>query len=76
MKYKIYITETVTLRHDMEIDVPTECDIDNILDSAQDNTHMDDVKQTLLDNDCKIVSFTEDGSGDCEIEIDDYNKIN
>jgi len=75
MKYKIYITETVTFKHEMEIEVPTEYDIDNILDATQDNTHMDDARQTLLDNGCKIISFTEDGSGDCEIEIDDFNKI-
>ena len=75
MKYKIYITETVTFRHEMVIDGPTKSNIDNILDAAQDNNHMDDARQTLLDNGCKIISFTEDVSGDSAIEIDDMDEI-
>lgn len=76
MKYKIYITETVTLRHEMVIDGPTKSNIDNILDAAQDNSHMDDARQTLLDNNCKIISFTEDDGGDSEIEFGDFDAIN
>ena len=74
-KYKIYITETITSKHEMVIEVPIKSNIDNILDASQDNNRMDDARQTLLDNGCKIISFLEDGSGDCEIEIDDFNEI-
>ena len=76
LRYKIYINETVQFKHDMTIDVPINSNVDHILDAAQDYSHIDDVKQCLLDNDCKIISFSKDESGDdAEIEIDDISRI-
>jgi len=75
MKYKIGIVEVVTFRHSMVIDAPEGTDMDNLLDTAQKERNMDDVRMSLREHGCEILKYDEDGSGDTEIEIDDMDEV-
>ena len=76
MKYKIWVTERVKFVHEMVIEVSDNRDVEGILDNAEKGRNLSDVKCLLKEQDCNIISVTEDGSGYSEIEIEDMEEIN
>ena len=75
MKYKIYVTEKVKFVHEMVIEVPDDCDIENVLDNSEKGRNLSDVGCLLTEQNCNIISITRDGSGDSEIEIEDMDEL-
>lgn len=74
MKYRIGVNEIITNNHVIILEVDSDKNIDSILDIAQKEKSLSDVKYSLKENGCKIISVTED-EGIGEIEIDDMDEV-
>jgi flagellar capping protein FliD len=78
MKFKIQVTKTIILKEEIEV----YCDDENMLDDTLDGINgsklegTDDLIFMLNKTDgISVVEYTEDGSGEVEISIDDFYKV-
>lgn len=78
MKFRIQVTKTIILKDEIEV----YCDDENMLDDALDNINESKLEGTddlifMLDkiDGITVDGYTEDGSGEVEISIDDFYKV-
>lgn len=75
-KFKISIDEKVTFQHEMIVEAKSANELEEVLDQIErEARHRDDVDSILEANGIKVLEFTEDGSGDVEIEIPDMEEV-
>jgi len=75
MKYEINVNEKRTLNHTIILEVEDGVDLDSILDAAQKESSLSDVRYSLREQGCDIITVSEDEDGDSEIEIDDMFEV-
>lgn len=75
-KFKISIDEKVTFQHEMIVEAKSANELEEVLDQIErEAIHQDEVDSILEANGIKVLEFTEDGSGNVEIEIPDMEEV-
>lgn len=77
MKFKIYVDETRTFRHEFIVEVESQEELDSVLDEigSERMLGINDYEFSLREK-CNLVESAEDQDGDLgEIECTDFKKL-
>lgn len=78
MKFRIQVTKTIVLKEEIEVYCIDEPYLDETLDSINESK-LEDTKDLMFILDktdgISVEEYTEDGSGEVEISIDNFYKV-